>query len=210
MLDRDFSPRIGDFGLARLSSETPRFEIEVLECGSVDNEEKMKKKEEEEEVVVVVADDCGSVESAHSVFMEDGGLGVEQSPSPEMAAMTSPETGLAVSAAEASPGFEKGSVQSEKEGVKKINGRGLKSNSVRDWWWKHENEVGVGESKKVKDYVMEWIGRDVNKERVKNGIEYGDVVRIDEEGKEVAWCQSGGGWWCITTKCVTCTHTLNY
>ncbi|KAH1207048.1 Receptor-like serine/threonine-protein kinase [Glycine max] len=199
LLDRDFSPRIGDFGLARLSSETPRFEIEVLECGSVDNEEKMKKKEEEEEVVVVVADDCGSVESAHSVFMEDGGLGVEQSPSPEMAAMTSPETGLAVSAAEASPGFEKGSVQSEKEGVKKINGRGLKSNSVRDWWWKHENEVGVGESKKVKDYVMEWIGRDVNKERVKNGIEYGDVVVGKEEKnkkekkrrkKELEWWES--------------------
>ncbi|KRH38666.1 hypothetical protein GLYMA_09G150100v4 [Glycine max] len=198
LLDRDFWPRIGDFGLARLSSDTPRFEVEVLECGSVDNdEEKMKTKKKEEEEEVVVVDDCGSVESAHSVFMEEGDMGVEQSPSPEMAAMTSPETNLAV--AEASPGFEKGSAQSEKEGVKKINEKGLKSNSVRDWWWKHEDEVGVGEGKKVKDYVMEWIGRDVNKERVKSGIELENVEIGKEEKnkkekkrrkKELEWWES--------------------
>jgi len=188
LLDRDFAPRIGDFGLARLSSEPPRFEIEVLECGSVNNDEEKKKMKEEE------VDDCGSVASTHSVFMEEGSLGVEQSPSPEtaaMMAMNSPETGLAVAAA--SPGFEK-------EDAKKMNGKGLKSNSVRDWWWKHENEVGSGEGKKVKDYVTEWIGRDVNKERVKGGIEYGDVEMGKEEGKkkkkkkrrgkEVEWWES--------------------
>ncbi|XP_022640421.1 receptor-like serine/threonine-protein kinase At4g25390 isoform X2 [Vigna radiata var. radiata] len=172
LLDRDFSPRIGDFGLARLSSEPPRFEIEVLECGSVNNDEEKRKVKEEE------VEDCGSVASTHSVFMEEGSLGVEQSPSPEtaaMMAMTSPETGLAV--AGASPGFEK-------EDAKKMNGKGLKSNSVRDWWWKHENDVGSGESKKVKDYVMEWIGRDVNKERVKGGIECGDVEMGKEETKK--------------------------
>ncbi|XP_027924507.1 receptor-like serine/threonine-protein kinase At4g25390 isoform X1 [Vigna unguiculata] len=187
LLDRDFSPRIGDFGLARLSSELPRFEIEVLECGSVNNDEEKRKMKEEE------VDDCGSVASTHSVFMEEGSLGVEQSPSPEtaaMMAMTSPETGLAV--AGASPGFEK-------EDAKKMNGKALKSNSVRDWWWKHENDVGSGEGKKVKDYVMEWIGRDVNKERVKGGIEYGDVEMGKEEakkkkkkrrGKEMEWWES--------------------
>ncbi|RDX84578.1 Receptor-like serine/threonine-protein kinase, partial [Mucuna pruriens] len=172
LLDRHFSPRIGDFGLARLRSEPPRFEIEVLECDSVNNDEESKKKKEEE------VDDCGSVESAHSVFLE------EQSPSPEMAAMTSPETGLAVAAA--SPGLEK-------DGVKK-NGKGLKSNSVRDWWWKHENEVGEG--KKVKDYVMEWIGRDVNKERVKSGIEYGDVeIGNREEKKKKKRRKKELEWW---------------
>ncbi|CAJ1952570.1 unnamed protein product [Sphenostylis stenocarpa] len=188
LLDRDFLPRIGDFGLARLSSEPPRFEIEVLECGSVNNDQEKGKMKKEEEV-----DDCGSVESTHSVFMEEGSLGVEQSPSPEMAAMvatTSPETGLAEAAA--SPGFEK-------EDAKKMNGKGLKSNSVRDWWWKHENEVGGGESKKVKDYVMEWIGRDVNKDRVKGGIEYDDVETGKEgrkkkkkkkRGKELEWWES--------------------
>ncbi|KAK7380211.1 hypothetical protein VNO78_32711 [Psophocarpus tetragonolobus] len=169
LLDRDFTPRIGDFGLARLTSEPPRFEIEVLECGSVNNDEEKGKKKEE-----VIVDDCGSVESAHSAFMEEGSLGVEQSPSPEMAAMmamTSPETGLAAADTAVSPGFEK-------EGVKKINGKWLKSSSV-------------------KDYVMEWIGREVNKERVKGGIEYGDVeVRKQEKNtkkrrkKKLEWWES--------------------
>lgn len=179
LLDRDFSPKIGDFGLARLCSEVG---IDVLECVSVngDNNEEKKEKKKEEEV-----DDCGSVvESLHSGF-------IEESPSPEMAAaMTSPEMGLAVAA---SPGFEKGSVQSEKDGVVvKKNGKGLKSNSVRDWWGKHENEVG--ENKKVKDYVMEWMGRDLNKERVKSGIECGDVEKKKEKKKrrkkELEWWES--------------------
>ncbi|TKY45078.1 Receptor serine/threonine-protein kinase [Spatholobus suberectus] len=82
LLDRDFSPRIGDFGLARLCSELPRFEIEVMDCGGVNNEEEEKKKRKKKEEEV---DDCGSVESSHSVFMEEGSLGVGQSPSPETA-----------------------------------------------------------------------------------------------------------------------------
>ncbi|WVZ25801.1 hypothetical protein V8G54_004345 [Vigna mungo] len=101
LLNRDFSSRIGDFGLARLSSEPLRFEIEVLECGRVNNDEEKRKVKEEE------VEDFGSV-STHNIFMEEGSLGVEQSPSLEivaMMAMTSPETGLAV--AGASPGFEK-------------------------------------------------------------------------------------------------------
>ncbi|XP_020204541.1 receptor-like serine/threonine-protein kinase At2g45590 [Cajanus cajan] len=153
LLDRDFSPRIGDFGLARLRSEIPRFIIDVLECGTcVDNDEEKKKE----------VDDCGSVESAHSAFMEEGSLGVGQSPE---TAMDSPETGLAV-AAGASP---------EKEGGKR-NGRGLKSNSVRD-------------------YVMEWMGRE-NKERVNGGVECGDVEKKEKKKKkkrrkrELEWWES--------------------
>ncbi|KAK7314931.1 hypothetical protein VNO77_33461 [Canavalia gladiata] len=179
LLDHDFSAKIGDFGLARLKSEPPRFEIEVL-----DDEEK-KKEELECDGGGVVIDDCGSVESVHSVFLED----VENSPSPGMAAMTSPETGLVVAA---SPGFDKASEQSEKDGVGvgvRKNGKGLKSNSVRDWWWKQDNEVeasasGLTESKKVKDYVMEWIGRDVYKERVKSEWRDAEMGKVEKKEKK--------------------------
>ncbi|KAJ1431402.1 Protein kinase domain [Sesbania bispinosa] len=112
-----------------------------------------------------------AVSSSFTTSCKTGHLGVDQSPtSPETMAITaSPEMGLAMAA---SPGFDKASVQSEKDvdvvGGFKRNGKGLKSNSVRDWWWKHDNEVvasglgstPVGEAKKVKDYVMEWLGRE--------------------------------------------------
>jgi hypothetical protein len=108
----------------------------------------------------------------HTGFFEEGGnLGVEQSSvaSPETVEMRMTMT----MALAASPGFEKGSVKSEKDvvGVEdgKRNGKGLTSNSVRDWWWKQDNEVAgltpVGEGKKVKDYVMDWIGREVKSEK---------------------------------------------
>ncbi|XP_027358509.1 receptor-like serine/threonine-protein kinase At4g25390 [Abrus precatorius] len=183
LLDRDFLAKVGDFGLARLKSEPPRFEIEVLDDGGGGGDEEKKKKDDLEfEGGGVVNDDCVSVESVHSVFLEEGSLGVGQSPSPETAAMamTSPETGLAVAA---SPG-------SEKDVVKK-NGKGLKSNSVKDWWWKQENEVG--ESKKVKDYVMEWIGRDVNKERGNEEIGKGEKKEKKMKKKrkqELEWWES--------------------
>ncbi|KAL8240873.1 hypothetical protein R6Q59_014228 [Mikania micrantha] len=35
----------------------------------------------------------------------------------------------------------------------------------KDWWWKQDN--GMSESGRVKDYVMEWIGSEINKERPK-------------------------------------------
>ncbi|CAK8532532.1 unnamed protein product [Lathyrus sativus] len=163
LLDCDFAAKIGDFGLARLKSEPVRVDVELLD---IDSEDEMKKRGEDLECggVRVLIDDCGSVESVHTTFFEDGAnLGLEQSP------MASPMT-MAVTA---SPGFDKGSVKSEKDVVSvedgRRNGKGVASSSVRDWWWKHENEVvglmPVGEGKKVKDYVMDWIGREVKSEK---------------------------------------------
>ncbi|KAJ6334963.1 hypothetical protein OIU78_011740 [Salix suchowensis] len=47
-----------------------------------------------------------------------------------------------------------------------VSGRGKKGGSRRDWWWKQDNGGG-SESGRVKDYVMEWIGSEINKERPK-------------------------------------------
>ncbi|GAU28890.1 hypothetical protein TSUD_293420 [Trifolium subterraneum] len=139
-------------------------------------DDEMKKRNENDDLecggVQVVIDDCGSMESVHNSFFEEGGnLGVEQSSvaSPETVEMRMTIT----MALAASPCFDKGSVKSEKDVVgvedgKRI-GKGLTSNLVRDWWWKQDNEVAgltpVGEGKKVKDYVMDWIGREVKSEK---------------------------------------------
>ncbi|KAJ1389571.1 Serine/threonine-protein kinase, active site [Sesbania bispinosa] len=161
LLDRDFSVKIGDFGLASLKLEPPQVELDILK----------------------------------------GNLGMEQSSaSPKTMAITaSPEMGLAIAA---SPRFDKASVQSEKDvdvvGGFKRNGKGLKSNSVRDWWWKHNNEVvasgssstPVGEAKKVKDYVMEWLGREVNKEGTNKSELVGGKPEKKSKKQELEWWES--------------------
>ncbi|XP_072093957.1 receptor-like serine/threonine-protein kinase At2g45590 [Arachis hypogaea] len=69
----------------------------------------------------------------------------------------------------------------------------MRSNSVRDWWWKQDNEEvaasgsgsnPVGESKTVKDYVMEWIGRDVDKERPKGEWVGGEGGQLGKQEKK--------------------------
>ncbi|KAJ6328503.1 hypothetical protein OIU77_010236 [Salix suchowensis] len=59
-------------------------------------------------------------------------------------------------------GFDKMSVDSGRD----LIGGGKKGGSRRDWWWKQDNGGG-SESGRVKDYVMEWIGSEINKERPK-------------------------------------------
>ncbi|KAI4351856.1 hypothetical protein L6164_006162 [Bauhinia variegata] len=188
LLDRYFSARIGDFGLARLKSES-QYEIGILgldrtgkKNGGLDMEDKRK---EELGSNGLGIDDCGSlVEETESVNtgFEECTIGAEQSPedfvkvpildtSPEtidsataLAAVTSPEGNL-----------DKASTQNEKDvvGDAKKNDKELKSRSIKEWWWKHDMEAAasaapIAENKKVKDYVMEWIGKEVNRERPVN------------------------------------------
>ncbi|CAI8593576.1 unnamed protein product [Vicia faba] len=191
LLDCDFAAKIGDFGLARLKSEPVRIDIELLD---IDSEDEMKKGDGDLECggVRVLIDDCGSVESVHTTFFEDGtNLGLEQSP------MASPMT----MALAASPGFDKASVKSEKDVVSvengKRNGKGIAGSPVRDWWWKHENEVvgltPVGEGKKVKDYVMDWIGREVKSEKselVEEKIEKMKMEKNKNKKHKLEWWES--------------------
>ncbi|KAM0015824.1 putative protein kinase RLK-Pelle-RLCK-XI family [Helianthus debilis subsp. tardiflorus] len=46
-----------------------------------------------------------------------------------------------------------------------VSGVGGGGGSGRDWWWKQES--WGGDSGRVKDYVMEWIGSEIKKERPK-------------------------------------------
>lgn len=181
LLDCDFNAKIGDFGLARLKSELVRVEIEVL-GGESDDE--MKKGNGNDELEVVV-DDCGSMESGHTGFFEEGGhLGTPVA-SPESVEM---RMNIAMAMA-ASPGFDKVREKSEK-------GKGLTSNLVRDWWWKQDNEVAgltpVGEGKKVKDYVMDWIGREAKSDKSElEGGKIGKEKKKDKKRKQkLEWWES--------------------
>ena len=194
LLDGDFNAKIGDFGLARLKSEP---HLDVLDGGG----EEEKKTEGFLEV-----DDCETESVNTGGYFEEGSLGVDQSPegfvrlpvletSPETngVAVASPEMVALAGAASLSPGFDRASSVQSERGVKK-NGRGMRSSSVRDWWWKQDNEVAasgsgsvpVGESKKVKDYVMEWIGKDVDKERPKGeGVGGGGGGELGKQEKKM-------------------------
>ncbi|KAG4173784.1 hypothetical protein ERO13_A11G083100v2 [Gossypium hirsutum] len=161
LLDGDFNAKIGDFGLARLKTEDL---IEGLEEGEV-----LRKKD-------VVEDNGSILEETESVL-----TGFEEGASLTLAdSHRSPESCvLRVLDSEASPalspevGLEKGSVLSEGlfDKVSVESGRDLaghkKGGSRRDWWWKQDPGVG-SESGRVKDYVMEWIGNEIKKERPKN------------------------------------------
>ena len=168
LLDSDFSAKIGDFGLARLKTE----DLEMVEENGGEEESEKKKNG-----VLDSGDDYGSIlEEAESVTtgFEEGSTVVDRSPescvvrildseaSPEAAAL-SPEFGVDKSSV--SEGyFDKFSIDS---GINLNSNNRKKCSSGRDWWWKQDSGGG-SESGRVKDYVMEWIGSEINKERPKN------------------------------------------
>ncbi|OMO85926.1 hypothetical protein CCACVL1_09916 [Corchorus capsularis] len=158
LLDQYFSAKIADFGLARLKSEEIRVEI-VEDYGSVAETESVATGIEEN--LVVDQSPSSIMESPENAEV------VTVTLSPEtvgLAAEMSPEMMEKASVSELN--FDKASVENGKQLVNnggKLNGKG-KSRSGRDWWWKQESGA-VAESGKVKDYVMEWIGTEIKKER---------------------------------------------
>ncbi|XAR66183.1 Non-specific serine/threonine protein kinase [Bertholletia excelsa] len=195
LLDRNFNAKIGDFGLARLRSED-QCEIAVMNSGFEGKKElECNGRGGGGEDNASMAEETESVTTT-TVF-DEFNVGPNQSPdsfmrltvvetSPEMVisgmAAASPET---VDAEALSPGtsifaspsevlekasvqeenFDRGSVGSGTESAKRVGGR-TRSLSGKDWWWKQDN--GGAESGVVKDYVMEWIGNEIKKERPKN------------------------------------------
>lgn len=191
LLDASFNARIGDFGLARFKAEDNVIvEGEVKKEGSLGNgvDDNGSVMEETESVITTSGfeeglhvHNLGGVDSTpESVIVR-----VEASPeavsvvemSPEMdaaAPVVSPRTVAAM--ASPSDGLEKTSVSEgnfdrfsadsggERSGWKK---KKKKSVTGKDWWWKQDTGVD-GESGKVKDYVMEWIGNEIKKERPKS------------------------------------------
>ncbi|KAJ8536723.1 hypothetical protein K7X08_035124 [Anisodus acutangulus] len=172
LLDASFNAKIGDFGLARLKQED-QVEIEVKKV-----EDNGSVAEETESVITVngVDDFHRGVEQSPESFVRleaspETVTGVEFSPeapvvSPRtVAAMASPSQGVEkMSLSEGN--FDRSSIESgieighRKSGVKK-----KKSITGKDWWWKQD--TGGTDSGVVKDYVMEWIGNEIKKERPK-------------------------------------------
>ncbi|KAL0738960.1 hypothetical protein Bca4012_015170 [Brassica carinata] len=140
LLDKLFSAKIADFGLARVKPE--HVEITVAPESSNGGGGGGGVEEELESVITT------------ATGYEDFNFGpVKQSPevtvsSPEMgvAPLESPETTATV-------------VSVSPEMGEKAKGR---EGERRDWWWKQESNAERG---KVKEYVMQWIGSEVKKER---------------------------------------------
>lgn len=167
LLDHNFNAKIGDFGLARLKPED--------EC-RIDLNSKI---EEGRKAGNSIIEDNGSVfeetESlATTTVCEEFSIVPDQSPESFVTAPiaeTSPETFIqspkTVPAGDVSISegnldtlsLESGGASLQKSRTRK------KSMSGKDWWWKQDNSMS--ESGRVKDYVMEWIGSEIKKERPK-------------------------------------------
>ncbi|XP_022959186.1 receptor-like serine/threonine-protein kinase At2g45590 [Cucurbita moschata] len=148
LLNADFEAKIGDFGLARLKSEEE------------DGDDGGRGRE-------IIGDNGSILEENESVLISEfeENVGMDRLPdscvvtvldSPEMVATPATDK---VSLSEGN--FDRISVEGGME--RKKGGSG------RDWWWKQETSAIDGlESGRVKDYVMEWIGNEISKDRPKN------------------------------------------
>ncbi|PKI38362.1 hypothetical protein CRG98_041273 [Punica granatum] len=194
LLDQYFSAKIGDFGLARVKSEN-QCEIAVFEGelskpngGGLEVAKNPSLPPPAPESEIATVDDNGSVLETESVattgFEEFNVNGVDQSPESHVRIVISETSPEAVSAspttapaAATSPemNFDKSSLDS---GKKSSNKGMMKTLSGKDWWWKQENSAS--ESGRVKDYVMEWIGSEIKKERPKS-----DWLGAGSSSKEV-------------------------
>ncbi|KAF5744332.1 receptor-like serine/threonine-protein kinase [Tripterygium wilfordii] len=155
LVDCHFKAKIGDFGLARVKSE----DLPEERKEAVSGEDNGSILEETESIVTgyeesaVVATDRSPESFAVRVLDSEA--------SPDTAQALSPELGVDKGSV-SDACFDKASVDSGKD----LNSGGKKGGSRRDWWWKQDNG-GESESGRVKDYVMEWIGSEIKKERPK-------------------------------------------
>lgn len=134
LLDKLFSAKIADFGLARVKPE----HVEVTVAPESNGGGGGGGVEEELESVITTATgyedfNFGPVKQSPPVTGSSPEMGVAPLESPETVVSASPEMGEDVV-------LKKG----------------------KDWWWKQESNAERG---KVKEYVMQWIGSEVKKER---------------------------------------------
>ncbi|CAO2834970.1 unnamed protein product [Amaranthus hypochondriacus] len=179
LLDDEFNAKLGDFGLATVLDKENDDEVSVLiEIDDVVDDE-VKNGEEIESIVEE------EVESESVVTT------VERSPTTCSNTMASPCEGFERASSLPESWVDKMSVESGKIGKKK-NGGG----SGRDyWWWKQDNggsngAVGGSESGRVKDYVMEWIGSEIKKERPNSSDLIGGTITTEDSGLV---CKDDGG-----------------
>ncbi|KAK4800873.1 hypothetical protein SAY86_021360 [Trapa natans] len=151
LLDADFRAKIGDFGLARLKLDEDLPLEDNAGGGSNSNNG------EGETVKRFNGEDNGSILEETESVLTGCDDGVDQSPESCVVRV------LDSDAVSPEMGVEKGSTSEGcLDSISLENGGERKTNSRRDWWWKQDNGGGV------KDYVMEWIGSEIKKERPKS------------------------------------------
>ncbi|KAL8495425.1 hypothetical protein ACS0TY_019533 [Phlomoides rotata] len=194
LLDCNFEAKIADFGLAQVLTRGE----ETVET-FVEEEEKIEKK----------GDDYGSIIEENESFVTEDAVVVNAEQSPDSYCVRIIDADERMTAAEASPSERLEKEGSVSEGVldrisvdsgnrKGVVGVGAgKSECSGDWWWKQENVSGLSDSGRVKDYVMEWIGSEINKERPKKDlIKSKSSIREDakveqkKQGKRLEWWAS--------------------
>ncbi|KAJ6978094.1 receptor-like serine/threonine-protein kinase [Populus alba x Populus x berolinensis] len=181
LLDQCFNAKVADFGLAWLKIDNSN-QNNQNQC----NQGQCEVKVEESDKIIGLkrvelesnngGEDYGSVvEETDSVTtgFDEFNLVVDQLP----VCMTSPETLEAVSASPETGAvgvslegnLDVGSIEGVKELVngEKNNGGGIQSESRKDWL-KQEKGGTTSENGGVKDYVMEWLGTEINKGRPKS------------------------------------------
>ncbi|KAL3348985.1 hypothetical protein AABB24_022246, partial [Solanum stoloniferum] len=168
LLDYHFDAKIADFGLAQSLIK----DDQVVES-FIEDEEKVEKGAKGD-VFENVEENGSIVEGNESVVTDEVVINVDQLPESCCVRVLDGEVGgVSPEVGVPSEGIEKTSVSegffdgvSVDSGVLKGIGRGT-SQSGRDWWWKQDNVNGGSDSGRIKDYVMEWIGSEIRKERPK-------------------------------------------
>ncbi|KAK6162418.1 hypothetical protein DH2020_002259 [Rehmannia glutinosa] len=188
LLDCNFEAKIADFGLGQVLNR----EDEMIDTFVEEEEEKIEKK----------GDDYGSIIEENESFVTEDAVvvNVEQSPDDAYCVrINDGEEGVGVLETSPSERLEKDCSASEgildRISVDSGNRKGI---TGRDWWWKQENVSGLSDSGRVKDYVMEWIGSEINKERPKkewikstSSIEEGSAkVEQNKQKKKLEWWAS--------------------
>ncbi|KAL9225264.1 hypothetical protein vseg_001210 [Gypsophila vaccaria] len=196
LLDDDFVAKIADFGLARLKL-VDNFDVNCVNSNYNNNYN--------DHEVVINVNDCGGVEDSGSVletesvttttlgFEEGSSVVVDQSPvRVDLAVETSPEVVVE----------RESDLEAQVE-----SGKGGRNVDGSNWWWKREGGGGgrggrgVSEEGKVKEYVMEWMGMDVTRERPENDWNVGggastsslEVRKAEKKKgkKKMEWWMSG-------------------
>ncbi|GER36729.1 kinase family protein [Striga asiatica] len=164
LLDGAFNAKIGDFGLARFKVEDNVIvEAELQNENPLANwagEDNGSVMEDAESVITTSGFEevNNSVHSNFDTSPESVIVGVETSPEAVVdTQLRSPEDKTSISEGT----FDKLSIDSRQKSKKK------KSISGKEWWWK-QNAGSDGDSMKVKDYVMEWIGNEIKKDMPKS------------------------------------------
>ncbi|KAH0766254.1 hypothetical protein KY285_002125 [Solanum tuberosum] len=168
LLDYHFDAKIADFGLAQSLIK----DDQVVES-FIEDDEKVEKGAKGE-VFENVEENGSILEGNESVVTDEVVINVDQLPESCCVRVLDGEVGgVSPEVGVPSEGIEKTSVSegffdgvSVDSGVLKGIGRGT-SQSGRDWWWKQDNVNGGSDSGRIKDYVMEWIGSEIRKERPK-------------------------------------------